>query len=94
MARNTTTTPPAAADADPLAGLSNDNASEAVASMLVKAQELADEKAVVYGKIDANRQILRQYKTLGELSEAQAKAIDLFYPPVKAKAKTAAATSN
>lgn len=76
-----------APDADPLAGLSNDNANAAVADMLDVAQALADEKATVYGKIDANRQILRQYKTLGQLSEAQAKAIDLFYPPVKAKAK-------
>lgn len=74
--------------ADPLAGLSNDGANQAVADMLDTAQTLADEKAKVYAKIDANRSILRQYKTLGTLSEAQSAAIDLFYPPVKAKAKT------
>lgn len=85
--KNTPAKDAPAEQADPLAGLSNDNANGAVADMLDVAQQLADDKAEVYAKIDANRSILRQYKTLGSLSEAQSKAIDLFYPPVKPKGK-------
>lgn len=75
---------------DPLAGLSDENATAAVHDLLTMAQKLADEKTDVFERIDANRKILREYKRLGMLSEKQSGAIDLFYPPVKTKPKDAA----
>lgn len=65
----------------------------AVNDLLAFAQVLADEKTEVYGKIEANRQTLRNYKKMGLLSDEQVKAIDLFYPPIKTKAAAAAAAS-
>lgn len=59
-----------------------------VNNLLLIAQDLADQKAAVFAKIDANRQILRQYKVLGYLSEEQVSAIDEFYPPHRQKAAT------
>lgn len=62
-------------------GLSDDGANEFVTRLLNKAEELRTERADVLKRQGANREVLRSVKLTGELSEKQAKAIDLFYPP-------------
>jgi hypothetical protein len=51
-----------------------------VNNLLQTAKDLGEEKEAVYMRINANREILRNYKVLGSLSAEQSKAIDEFYP--------------
>lgn len=90
-AKTSTTTDAPPAEKDPLEGLSDDNANPAVHDLLVNAQALTDERDAIYKKIQANRDILRNYKQLGMLSEKQSKSIDLFYPPRESRKGTAKA---
>lgn len=78
---------------DPLAGLSDDGAQSFVEDLLNQAESLQEEKAALFGRIDANRTTLRTIKTTGMLSEKQAAAIDLWYPPRTKKETTEAAAA-
>lgn len=72
---------PAPADTAP--ALSKDNEDAFVNEMLETAAELRKEKDALHEKIGANRQVLRNLKTMGKGSEEQRAAIDEWYPPVK-----------
>lgn len=100
------TNPPAATDAasvpapkvkegtdDPLAGLSNDGATDFVHVLLEDAQKLADEKVELLRRVDDNRQTLRRIARTGHLSEQQAAAIRLWYPERKKDEQTAEQTA-
>lgn len=61
---------------------------DAVNDLLSYAQGLRDEKDDLFARIEANRVTLRNYKTMGLLSDKQAEAIDKFYPkPKRGEAK-------
>lgn len=72
----------AAAPAAPAKGAENPE----VNNLLSIAQDLRDEKVDLFSRIDANRQILRNYGKLGYLSGEQVSAIEAFYPPHRQKA--------
>lgn len=81
MARNTPQTqdPEPTPDAGPVPGEFNPE----VNRLLTFAQGLAGEKEALFKRIDANRQILRNYKSIGLLSDEQSVAVDEFYPVPK-----------
>lgn len=64
---------------------------DAVNDLLAYAQGLRDEKESLFERIEANRVTLRNYKTMGLLSDKQGEAIDKFYPKPKRAAKDEAA---
>jgi uncharacterized protein (DUF2225 family) len=68
------------APADPLAGLSDDNANQFVQDLLEDADGLSKEKYALLERIDDNRQTLRRIARTGHLSEKQAAAIKMWYP--------------
>lgn len=84
MARNTPQAQEPSAPSAPVTGEFNPE----VNRLLEFAASLRGEKLALFKRIDANRQILRNYKELGLLSDEQATAVDEFYPVPKRGAKT------
>lgn len=60
----------------------------AVNDLLAYAQDLRDEKEDLFARVEANRVVLRNYKTMGLLSDKQGESIDQFYPKPKRAGKT------
>lgn len=79
MPRNTASQATPTDDAGPVVGEFNPE----VNRLLTFAQGLAVEKEALFKRIDANRQILRNYKSIGLLSDEQGTAVDEFYPVPK-----------
>lgn len=56
--------------------------------LIEQADELQDEKAALLERIGANREILRNLRKAGLLSDAQAQEVEEVYPTVERKRKS------
>lgn len=69
-----------------LVDLSNEGEQQFVTDLLIQAVTLEEERQAHMAKTAANRETLRTVRKTGLLSEKQAAAIDLWYPPRTRKA--------